>query len=163
MDLVDAMATLAHLRRNLDRVGDDVKAHAERVSKLPEAVLLQKARECQATLAKDIADLEKRIRAEAVAGYNETGTKNPAPGVTIKLYDSPCYDTAELLGWCQQNRPGYILKTLDVKRVAKAADDMMRDGAPMHVVEEPRATIATDLSDYLPASKPAPAAEEPPF
>jgi hypothetical protein len=87
------------------------------------------------------------VRERACEVYVSTGDNAPAKGITIKHFKTVVYDTAAATAWCRGVMPGLLV--LDGKRFERAAKEGLVQGAPVQIVEEVRATIASDLSAYL--------------
>lgn len=99
-----------------------------------------------------IEKLEDEIKVEALATFSSTGTKKQE-AVTIKEFAVVTIkDEALAREWCMTNfRPA--LK-LDTKTFEKAVKDGTVPDVYATVTTEPRAQIATDLSEYLPSATP---------
>lgn len=96
-----------------------------------------------------VKDLEAQVRAEALDVHRLTATRQPWPGVEIKMYRTTAYDQTEALGWCQEHAPKYVKPaTLDKAAFEKAAPVLVDLGAPVVFGEEPRVFIASDLERY---------------
>lgn len=94
--------------------------------------------------------LDDQIRSLAVTNYEGSGEKHPHPAVSIRLYTKVKYDYSTAFVWSQANLPQAI--TLDTKLFDKHAK-AVAETAPIYFVEiakEPQASIASDLSAYLP-------------
>lgn len=90
--------------------------------------------------------MEGVVRQYAERLYEETGQAKPVNGIQIKVFRSLRYDQGEALTWAKQHAPELVVESLDVKRFEKVATVL---GAPVVEAEEPRATIAKDLSALL--------------
>jgi len=91
-----------------------------------------------------VAEQETLLRELTVRAYNETGSKQPAPGVSVKLFQILDYDPKEALKWAMSHQVSLSLDKKSFESLAKAT--------PIECVtisEEPRAQIATDLSKVL--------------
>jgi len=104
------------------------------------------AQEQAAKLKEEAAQLDRECRARALAEFASTGNRRPAQGVSIRMRKRYVYDEVTARDWLMQNAPAYL--TVDARRFEKAASDL--DGAPVTIKQEPQATIARDLSEYLP-------------
>lgn len=95
-----------------------------------------------------VAKAENNVREWVLALYRETSDKRPHAAVSIRVYKVAQYDQEQARVWAQEKRPDLIV--LDAKGYEKVLKSDGRDPEmPGEVVEEPRATIATDLSAYL--------------
>lgn len=94
-----------------------------------------------------VGTAEGQLREMALAQYNLSGTKQPGPGVTVKVFRKARYDKGAALEWAIGRR---LFLTLDVEPFEKFARDQpaQLDGI-VDIVEEPRADIAQDLSAAL--------------
>ena len=142
--MTDALRELAAARAELEAAK---KQLAERQATLEQvaiyhAVVLAKdwIRESQ----EQIAELTDQVRAEALAAFQETGNKQPWPGVQIKMYSKIEFSEEEARAWCF-DYAGSLLK-LDTRAFQRAAPAL--PDAPITITKEPRATIASDLSMY---------------
>ena len=96
----------------------------------------------------EIERLSEEIRMKALEEFNGTNNKHPFEGVQIKFFTVVSIpDEAKAREWCLSNfRPA--LK-LDLKVFEKSAKDGTIPADLAKVEAEPRAQIATDLSEYL--------------
>lgn len=111
-------------------------------SALYRAVVL--ARDWVRASQQDVDELTDQVRAEALAAFQETGNKQPWPGVQIKMYSKIEFSEEEARAWCF-DYAGSLLK-LDTRAFQRAAPAL--PDAPITITKEPRATIASDLSMY---------------
>jgi len=96
----------------------------------------------QAEAATKITD--EAVRQAALTSYLETGNKRPHPAITVKLYTHLEYDAGLALTYCIQHLPGALkMDARKFEAVAKAAHLSW-----VTTTEEPKPTIATDLSKY---------------
>ena len=98
-----------------------------------------------------VSEAENVVRKLALVAYDADKTnKTPVAGVTIKVGSLREYDPTKVLAWAREHRatfPALIVETLDEK-VLKAL--ITADAVPgVKTTEEPKATIATDLSEYV--------------
>jgi hypothetical protein len=145
--LTDQLRELAEARRELaSRQDREFRAHeivAEDSNFQAWQAMIADRREQE----QHVTSLEGDVRCAAVESYLDTGDKAPAPGITIKTFSRLEYDQVAATNWCRGIMPGLL--TLDTKRFERMASQDMLPGAPVEIVKEPRATIATDLSSYL--------------
>ncbi len=104
-----------------------------------------------------VAEAENVVRTLALVAYEaDKKNKTPVAGVTIKVGTLREYDPTKVLAWAREHRatfPALIVETLDEK-VLKAL--ITADAVPgVKATDDPKATIATDLSDYLNIPEPA--------
>ena len=92
----------------------------------------------------ELAEQESRLREMGLERFRETGDKKPGPGVEVKMFVEPRYDSAAALEWATEHR---IALALD----KKAFESMAKSGAVPCVRFEQvyRAQIASDLSKAL--------------
>jgi hypothetical protein len=109
-----------------------------------------------------VAEAENVVRKLALVAYEaDKENKTPVEGVTIKVGKLRTYDPTRVLEWARKNRetfPALIVETLDEK-VLKAL--ITANAVPgVTVADDPKATIDTNLSDYLNIPEPAAHAAE---
>jgi hypothetical protein len=105
---------------------------------------------------------EDQARKLALAAWEmDKKNKKPVPGVAIKVPQVATYDAEKVMAWAREHRstfPKLITETLNTDVLAKLIE---ADAVPgVTKKDDPKATIATDLTDYLPV---AAVTEEPPF
>lgn len=101
------------------------------------------------SLVLDIAALagaEKALRDSAVAEYQATGNKAPAPGVAIRMMLRLDYELKEAYDWAEEHKMALKLDVYAFEKVAKASP-LAFDFVV--ITQEPHALIATDLSKAL--------------
>lgn len=92
-----------------------------------------------------LASAEMEARDLALAAYAKTGSKQPHPGVGIRVTTRALYDNAGALVWAKEHN-------LALKLDIKAFETLAKNGACGTLVvftQEPTATIASDLSKVL--------------
>lgn len=95
-----------------------------------------------------IAAKEGLIRDAAVCAFVDTGQKQPVAGVVIKHFTALVYAVDAATNWARANMP--TLLALDKVRFEKAARaGILSPDAPVSIIDDPRAQIASDLSGYL--------------
>lgn len=105
--------------------------------------------------AESAADAD--LRDEVLKVYAaDLDNKKPLPGLEIKLWDVMDFDKAEAEVWARQNMPALlVLDTSAYKKVLKevAASKVLSSVIimPGVVRQEPKVSVARDLSAYLPA------------
>lgn len=152
MDLKDQMTQLAEARAQYERIkarhDDELTAW-----KAAHQAMIDEMEQAKAAL--DTA--ESAARDMALAAYAETEQTRPAPGVTIKLFDTVAVDSSEARTWALANMP--VLLTLDMRAYEKVLREVsgsklltgLFGTMPGYVTQEPKATIDRDLSYLLPA------------
>jgi len=88
---------------------------------------------------------ETKLRELTLQAYAETGNKEPAPGVGIREITKLDYDQKVAYLWGLDHRMALKLDTTAFEKIAKVSPlDFVT------IIGEARATIASDLSGYLP-------------
>jgi hypothetical protein len=139
MKLTEQVASLAAARTRIDlleaRIGAFRRAFDERHG--PLLGELDEARKSAA--AREIA-----VRSEALASFLVTGSREPAPGVKVRLVAAARYDPEAALLWARAH--GLALR-LDAAAFEKLA---VAGGVPVaEVFQKPVICLATDLSAAL--------------
>lgn len=96
-----------------------------------------------AKLNEAVADCEKQVRNAALIEYRSSGNKAPTDGVSVKIYKVLHYDPDVALAWVKENIPSLVVESLDKKGFEKVSTTL---GGPVVVEEDPRVSIARDLS-----------------
>lgn len=96
-----------------------------------------------------IAELENAIRDAALKEYAENGNKRPHSAIAVRINRRLRYDVNAALEYCRKHFDAAVEVVLNTKVFEKAAPNLDLDF--VQVVEEPQATIASDLTPYLPA------------
>lgn len=95
------------------------------------------------------AEAEAEVRKQALAIYLETGDKAPHPAIKVKVYTVLDYEPADALDYAREHLPKAL--KLDKRAFERAARAIEPDFVDF--TDEPRATIARDLSKYLPGDE----------
>lgn len=111
-----------------------------------------------ATAKAALADAEASARALIVAIYETTGSKAPAVGASVRVSTKLEYDPAEAFAKAKAMGVAVIPESLDVKAWEKIVKASPATFPFVRVVEQPSATLASDLSAYL-APAPSDAAD----
>lgn len=98
------------------------------------------------TAEEEIAEVEAKLRKEAVDRFRFIGDKGHGP-VRVKEYTVLAYDPGEAHAYCVRYLPATL--KMDKRKFEKAAKVL--DLGFVTIGTEPRATIARDLSGYLDA------------
>lgn len=91
-----------------------------------------------------VAIEEDKLRELTLQVYALTGNKQPAEGVSVKIFETLDYDPKTALKWAMSHQIALSLDKKSFEGFAKAT--------PLDFVtvsEEPRAQIATNLGDYI--------------
>lgn len=96
-----------------------------------------------------IAELENAIREAALKEYAGNGNKRPHSAIAVRINKRLRYDVNAALEYCRKHFDAAVEVVLNTKVFEKAAPNLDLDF--VQVVEEPQATIASDLTPYLPA------------
>jgi len=90
-----------------------------------------------------VSDFETQVRNAALIEYRSSGNKAPTDGVSVKIYKVLHYDPDVALAWVKENIPSLVVESLDKKGFEKVSTTL---GGPVVVEEDPRVSIARDLS-----------------
>ena len=145
--LDETVRALAQERATCEELDKIVDACQKVLEATPAYQALHSAKEQALVHHKRALDIEGNLREWALAAYRANGNKTPLKGVTIKVFKRLIYDAAQAEAWCRQNAP--TLFKWDVKGFEKAAEKL--PGAPITIEDDPRVTLASDLSEYLEA------------
>ncbi|MEN6507012.1 MAG: hypothetical protein ABFD92_20955 [Planctomycetaceae bacterium] len=146
MDLNDSVKYLAQARKEAADVRAEVEAAQAALEATTEWTTLQteKARLARYALAESEADANLRELARSVY-ENSDGNKHPHPAVTVKLFDVLVYDPGQAKSYAIAHLPNAL--KLDARAFEKAARVLGLDFVT--IVTDARATIATDLSEWV--------------
>jgi len=152
--------TLDELLQDLARCRHSVetqKAYIEAIQEEIDAAFgarLTVARERLLRAQVKLTDCDQVVRDRAVQTFQQTGDKKPSAAVQIKEYTVLVYDEDVALEFCRTSMPDVlkldkrlfekVARTLKELPVAKPDLDFVT------VTVEPRASIASDLSAWLP-------------
>lgn len=147
--LRERLAEVARLRRALADAELEAETAKEVLALTEEARLATLAEEAEREAKVKLAEAEAAAKVEALAEYEATQVKRPMPGVEIKVFHKVYYSPKDALAWCRANAPNLLV--LDAKRFEKGiSDGTLLDvpGAVAEIALEPRAQLASDLSEY---------------
>lgn len=147
--LQEKLKSLASLRRDLEENEAWREAKFEKVKALPEYQEFEKLRQERSDIADKIEALRSEINKLTLQAYQETGEKSPANGVSVRVYTNYSYDEEKAFGYCRGRLPAAL--KLDKRKFEKYVKGV-QDVQPLEFVaveEDPRPTIASDLSEYL--------------
>jgi len=142
MELHEAVVCLAHWRKRTEDAQAQVKAM---MNALMESREYKQAAQESVIAHQMMCETEDQVRALAVDFYTATGDKRAHGAVTVKVFRDLVYDEVMALIYCRQHLPNAL--KLDARAFEKAAKVIPLSF--VDVVETPKATIATDLSEYL--------------
>jgi hypothetical protein len=100
-----------------------------------------------------VAVEEAELRRLALMAYEETGSKTPAPGVSIRIIKAIAYDAGRALLWAREFGLALTVDTKAFERIATASP--IQPGDPLafvQVTDQPQATLAKDLGAALQAA-----------
>ena len=142
--LDDRVRELANLRRQLEEVKAQEALREDIYMRLPEYADFMTAQLERVNVEARIRDAETWVRVAGLALYEATSEKK-FPGVTIKMFKTIKYEPQDALEWCKEKYPEAL--TFQKNMFEKAAEVLK----PTFVKfgEEPRVTIASDLSLFL--------------
>ena len=139
--LYDKIAEVARLRRGRQGLADAVQLSRE-VWEAENAGLLADLE----TAKKAAFGAEEELRAWAVALFRETGSKQPGPGLGIRVVTQFTYPEKMAVAYCVEHGLGGLLR-LDKTAFEKVAPDLGLDF--VSASEVPTATLAADLDKAL--------------
>ena len=146
-DLRVALGMCAAARKDVADCEAALKEALEELAQTPLYQATQAAHEILKVLKAWKSEMESSVKRLARARYDADQDKHPIKGVNIKINHRLVYDAKIAQDWCKQNAP-FTFKW-DAKSFEEAAAKM--DGAPVTIEDDPQATLASDLSDYLSA------------
>ena len=142
----DAIARLARARQIVTEQETALAEMTEELYASPLGLYLNKTRESLQKTKAAQADAEIDVREIGRNIFAETGDKTPHPAVKIKIYTALDYTDGDAVEYAREHLP-QALKL--IKNIFEAAAKVIKlDFVTMR--KEPRATIARDLSKYLP-------------
>lgn len=142
----DLIKELAQTRRLVDELKQKRDALLEKVTKSTEYTDIENALE---EAGEHMVEIDVAIRKEALATYDLTQNKKPGHGIEIKIFSvATILDRDRAREWCMGNFTPAL--KLDESIFKRAAIDGTIPASLVTVSEEPRAQIASDLSEFLP-------------
>ena len=138
--LAPLVQTLKALRSQLEEAEALVKERQTIMNANHDYQTLLNAKVAKQQLEEKIAAAETETRTQAVAVFRATNSKEPVPGITIKIFTVLKYDKAVAEEWARVNAPAVF--KFDAKTFEKVAPAM---GGPVEAIQEPRAQIASKL------------------
>ena len=156
-ELQRAIHKVARLRYEAETLLEaEAKAEAA-LNNTPEHRAYKAAQERTAATLAELRHAEAEARELAVKAYRETGSKKPARGVKIAVYERVLYDRDEALAWCKANAPTLVYEALNEQAFRKTA--LHLPGAPVEVTSDPRARLDADLGPLLTEAQEEPETE----
>ena len=142
MELHEAVVCLAHWRKRTEDAQAKVRDMMNALMESPE---YKAAAQESVDAHQMMCETEDTVRRLAVDFYNATGDTQAHDVVAIKLYTELRYEPLAALEYCREHlQQALKLDTKLFERIAKvAALDFVE------IEQAPRATIASDLSEYL--------------
>ena len=140
--MLDLVRRVAEARREAATTNEAVKAARAAWEETYADLLALQRDEKQA-----VERAEAELRALAVATYETTRNKAPAPGVAIRVSTQLVYDEAHALTWARETGLALIPESVDRRALEKIAK-----ATPLPFVsyeEEASATLAKDLDAVL--------------
>ena len=146
-DLNNLVLELAQAR------AEAAEAHARLVALMASTAIIEA--QADEHFAKErVADLEDAVRKAALEEYARSGNKRPHPAISMRINKRLRYDVGAALEYCRKHFDAAVKTVLDARVFEKAAPSLGLDFVT--IIEEPQATIASDLTDYLPAPEARP-------
>lgn len=147
--LDDSITTLAELQAQIAQLEHEEKRAQEALMQTELGQKLDSISGQIDELKARAGELDSQIRDHVVVIYESTGQRHPHPAVGVRVYTKLRYDTDEALHWSQHHLPKAL--KLDKRFFEKHARGVAEtQPIPFVEIEEnPRATISTDLSEYV--------------
>ena len=142
----DAIATLAYFGHVVAKHKALLAEKEEQLHATPEWEQVERARENlrKASAKEAVTGIEAREQAMRI--FTKTNNRMPHPAVKVKMYTVLEYRDEDAINYAREHLPGAL--KLDKRVFKKAALAVAMDFVA--ILQEPRATIARDLSKYLP-------------
>lgn len=140
----EAKISEVHAKRSNAAIFGRQLANARQQFEAEHAVLIADVKEMQAA----VVQAEDELRTMALNWFKLTNgvSKQPAPGVGIRIVGKPVYEPAHARQWCEQH---HLFMTVEWKAFEKFAKDNPTGLDFVTIVYEAQATIATDLESVL--------------
>jgi len=145
--LTDSLHDLAEARRRMEVLRTSERQLQTIATDNLEYIIWQKAVAERRLQETQVAAKENLLREDAAQAAYGTDNFEPPAGITMKHFTQVVYDPKQADTWARVNVPA--LMVLDTKTFEKAARAGTLPGAPVQLIEDVRATIASDLSQYL--------------
>lgn len=139
----EKVAEVYRLRKEAGRIAD-VLAEERRQFEIEHAALIA----CAKTWQADVATAEDELRTMALNWYRLTNGigKQPHPAVGIRILRKVGYDPKDANRWCREHN---MFLAVEYKLFERFAKDNPLSVEFVTIVEEPQATIATDLGKVM--------------
>ena len=144
----DLIRELAIDERQFEKGKEVVKYHQEKLEQTPEWKTLQNVKAGLEQWAQTVEDLRAKIKDQTVKAFLDTGEKHIHPALGIREGISFSYDSQLAKAWCEHRLPDALI--VDKKLFEKALKAFEQVPNFVKVDKTVTATIATDLSSYLP-------------
>lgn len=136
-ELKDARQAFAAYSNEVDDIVEWFKFNSERGAEY------RKASDLRDQEVHRITELEAAVKAETIAAYEATGSKKPAPGCGIRVYQGKLriIDTDAALGWAKVAMPIAVRESVDERQVLTWAEG--QDNPPNFVARDADRIVAT--------------------
>lgn len=154
VDVADVVRELAGLRSQEETwTALHATADAE-LAKTDQYKEVQEIRKELLKLADMVSMTQNQIRTVSLAKYRTSGEVRPAPGILVKIFHLIRYDEKKALDYAKVNLPAAL--KLDGKMFTDVMKALKPEVRPEFVseVEDPKPTIAKDLSSYFTGDQP---------
>jgi ABC-type transporter Mla subunit MlaD len=146
-DLDDLVRQLHAKRQELARAKDDIQSTEVSIAASDLGRALEAAKERAGVAKSDLDELDAKLRQVALDVYQRTQDAKPFGDrrVQIKQYTTVDYDPDTALDYARQHLRAAV--KLDKRKFDRLSKDLELDFVTIE--QEPRATIARDLSQFL--------------
>lgn len=142
--LTDLARKVAQHRRDLEAAKGEKQTAEEAMLKSDYGMHFNSACAQAERREKALSVAESELKTAVLSVYAETKEKRPIDRVEVKIFKRLEYDSDKVLKWCRDNAPSLLI--VNKKPFEKTAEEIK---APVKVIEEPKCTLATDMSIYL--------------
>jgi hypothetical protein len=150
--LESMLAHVATLRDNVAAIQAVIQEVEQRIAQSEDGKALVDLQERLSPMKSDLKATEDVVRLAIVKAYQETGSKSPAPGATVKVFKGgiALADQQAALAWAKVNMPVAVIERVDEAAVLNWAEaqEAMPEWAVRHP-DRPQGQLAKDLSSYL--------------
>lgn len=145
-NLNEAITHLAFCRGDEKAIAELIGTFEKEIAASDLGQRLQVAREVLIGIKATVTQASQEVREAALTTYEETGEKSPHPAIKVKIYTVLEYSDSEALDYAHRLLPEALkLDKRTFEKVARAIEPEF-----VTVTQEARATIARNLSQYLP-------------
>ena len=141
MDIEELKAVVIRERAKAAELGAQQDAAIAAMNATPEKAEVSRVIDAIRAQAVILQQAEDELRTAALVAYKDSGNKNPATGISIKIYHICQYDVLKAREWAVVAAPAMMV--LDTKLFEKLAPDM--PGAPIAVIDNPKVMLAKEL------------------